>query len=107
VPTPPPAVEKKPAAPIPAQHPSTTLQANKPKHSANEAMSAQEKNRLQAAIDASLEEGEQCMSRKKFDCAISSANTILRLDSSNTRALDMKRKAKEAQDRALSQIDIQ
>ena len=71
-----------------------------------EAVPAQE-NPLQTAIDASLEEGQKCMSRKKFDCAISSANTILRLDSGNAQALEMKRKAKEAQDRALSQIEIQ
>jgi hypothetical protein len=64
-------------------------------------------NGMQVAIDATLDEGENCMTRKKYDCAISSANTVLRLDANNTRGLDMKRKAKEAQDKAMSQIDIQ
>ncbi len=64
-------------------------------------------NSMQVAIDTTLDEGDKCMARKKYDCAISSANTVIRLDSSNARGIEMKRKAKEAQDRALSQIDIQ
>jgi outer membrane biosynthesis protein TonB len=74
--------------------------------SRNEADSNQSAG-LTAAINASLEEGVQCMNRKKFDCAIGNANTVLRLDPGNARARDMKRKAKEAQDRALSQIEIE
>jgi hypothetical protein len=62
---------------------------------------------LAAAINASLDEGSQCMNRKKYDCAIGNANTVLRLDPANAPALDMKHKAKEAQERALSQIEIQ
>ncbi len=62
---------------------------------------------LAMAINASLEEGSRCMALKKYDCAISSANTVLRLDAHNSRALDMKRKAKAAQDKAISQIEIQ
>jgi hypothetical protein len=64
-------------------------------------------NGMQVAIDTTLDEGEKCMARKKYDCALSSANTVLRLDAANTRGMEMKRKAKEAQDKALSQIDIQ
>lgn len=82
--------------------------ADKPKPApAPKAVAPAQNNALQAAIDASMEEGDKCMGRKKYDCAISSANTVLRLDPSNARAQEMKRKAKEAQDRALSQIDIQ
>jgi len=102
----PPTATEKLAAPPATEHPITTPSASKPKQAEKEAAPVQA-NPLQAAIDASMEEGEQCIARKKFDCAISSANTILRLDSRNSRALEMKRKAKEAQDRALSQIDIQ
>jgi len=100
----PPATEK-PAAPPLAEPLVTKPSVSKLKQAAREAVPAQA-NPLQAAIDAGLEEGEKCMGRKKFDCAISSSNTILRLDSRNARALEMKRKATEAQDRALSQIDI-
>lgn len=64
-------------------------------------------NAMQVAIDTTLEEGEKCMARKKYDCAITSANTVMRLDPGNPRGAEMKRKARNAQDRALSQIDIQ
>ena len=64
-------------------------------------------NPMQAAIDGTLEEGEKCMARKKYDCAISNANTVMRLDPGNPRGAEMKRKAKDAQDRALSEINIQ
>ncbi len=62
---------------------------------------------LTVAINASLDEGNRCMARKKYDCAIASASTVLRLDPHNARALDMERKAKAAQNKALSQIEIQ
>jgi len=101
-----PTVTEKPASSSLADHPEATPPIRKPKQAEKIAEPVQA-NPLQTAINASMEEGEQCMARKKFDCAISSANTILRFDSRNARALEMKRKAKEAQDRALSQIDIQ
>lgn len=104
-PAPPPTSTEKPAALPPAEHPITKTPVNKHKQAERETAPTQA-NPLQAAIDAGMEEGEECMARKKFDCAISSSNTILRLDSRNARALEMKRKATEAQDRALSQIDI-
>jgi hypothetical protein len=64
-------------------------------------------NPMQAAIDSTLDEGEKCMSRKKYDCAITSANTVMRLDPGNSQGATLKRRAKDAQDRALSEINIQ
>ena len=62
---------------------------------------------MTGAINASLDEGMQCMNQKKFDCAIANANTVLRLAPGNRQAQDMRRRAKEAQDRAMSQIKIE
>jgi hypothetical protein len=73
----------------------------------DQAPAAKAANPMQAAIDGTLEEGEKCMARKKYDCAISNANTVMRLDPGNPRGAEMKRRAKDAQDRALSEINIQ
>jgi hypothetical protein len=73
----------------------------------DQAPAAKAANPMQAAIDGTLEEGEKCMARKKYDCAITNANTVLRLDPGNPRGAEMKRRAKDAQDRALSEINIQ
>ena len=62
---------------------------------------------MAGAIAASLDEGMQCMNQKKFDCAITNANAVLRLAPANRQAQDMKRRAKEAQERAMSQIRIE
>jgi hypothetical protein len=62
---------------------------------------------LEQVIDASLAEASQCMNRRQYDCVIANANAVLRMASGNRRALDFKRQAKAAQDRALSQIQIQ
>jgi len=61
---------------------------------------------VQSAINASLEEGRRCMASNKYDCAISSANAVLRLAPRNAAALAMKREAEAAQERALSEIEI-
>lgn len=58
------------------------------------------------AVNASLDEGRRCMASKKYDCAISSANGVLRLAPNNRTALAMKREAEAAQARALSEIEI-
>ena len=73
----------------------------------DQAPAAKAANPMQAAIDGTLEEGEKCMARKKYDCAISNANTVMRLDPGNPRGAEMKHRAKDAQDRALSEINIQ
>lgn len=61
---------------------------------------------VQLAINASLDEGRRCMASNKYDCAISSANAVLRLAPRNAAALTMKREAEAAQARALSEIEI-
>lgn len=111
-----PAVTAPAAAAVPAKAANEPIAAgvketsNKSKPSTNVSRKESDGNQsagMAAAINASLDEGAQCMSKKKYDCAIGNANTVLRLDPGNARAQDMKRKAKEAQDHALSQIDIQ
>lgn len=62
---------------------------------------------LESVITESLSEASHCMSQRKYDCAIANANAVLRMDTGNRHALDIKRKAKEAQDKALSQIQIE
>ncbi|MDO8074727.1 hypothetical protein O3299_24600 [Janthinobacterium sp. SUN176] len=62
---------------------------------------------LESVITDSLSEASHCMSQRKYDCAIANANAVLRMDTGNRYALDIKRKAKEAQDKALSQIQIE
>ena len=62
---------------------------------------------LESVITDSLSEASHCMSQRKYDCAIANANAVLRMDKGNRPAQDIKRKAKEAQDKALSQIQIE
>jgi hypothetical protein len=62
---------------------------------------------LDQVINDSLAEATQCMNRKQFDCVIANTSTVLRMAPDNRRAQDMKRQAKQAQERALSQIQIQ
>ena len=62
---------------------------------------------LESVITESLSEASHCMSQRKYDCAIANANAVLRMDKGNRYALDIKRKAKDAQDKALSQIQIE
>jgi tetratricopeptide (TPR) repeat protein len=66
----------------------------------------QKNSELNSSINAILEEGEQCYSRKKFDCAISSANNALRLKSDNERANSLKIRAQNAQKAALDSITV-
>jgi hypothetical protein len=62
---------------------------------------------IRAAIAGSLSEGSSCFSNKKFDCAISNANAVLRLDPRNVQALSLRQRAKAAQDSALNSLSIQ
>lgn len=62
---------------------------------------------LESVITESLSEASHCMSQRKYYCAIANANAVLRMDKGNRYALDIKRKAKDAQDKALSQIQIE
>lgn len=62
---------------------------------------------IRAAIEGSLADGGGCFSNKKFDCAISNADAVLRLDPRNAQALALRRRAKAAQDAALNSLSIQ
>ena len=57
-------------------------------------------------LDA-LKEGYLCLQSKRYDCAIASANVVLRLDPSNTQAQELRQKAKEEQDKAIGGIKVQ
>ena len=62
---------------------------------------------LEFVVNGALDEAMRCMGMKNFDCVIANANIVLRFDPGNDQARVMKRRARDAQDRALSQIDIQ
>ena len=66
-----------------------------------------EKTTILNAVNDSLNDGAKCMQLKKYDCAIANANAVLRISPNNARALEMKRKAKAEQEKALSQINIE
>jgi hypothetical protein len=62
---------------------------------------------IRAAIAGSLADGNSCFSNKKFDCAISNAEAVLRLDPHNEQALSMRKRAKAAQQNALNSMSIE
>ena len=97
-PAPAPAVEK--PAPV-AEKPAKPVKVTPP------AAPVKQTSGLESVITDSLSEASHCMSQRKYDCAIANANAVLRMDTGNRHALDIKRKAKEAQDKALSQIQIE
>ena len=105
VPAPVPVPVPEPApAPVPApvvEKPAKPVKAVPPAAPANKTAG------LEGVITDSLSEASHCMSQRKYDCAIANANAVLRMDTGNRYALDIKRKAKEAQDKALSQIQIE
>jgi len=102
-------VEKPVIPPVVAAEPAAPTQQPKPekKAKAPPPVAAPRDSTIDSAIAASLTEASQCMAQKKYDCVIANADGALRLDSGNARAQEFKRQAKEAQNRALSQIQIQ
>ncbi|WP_143131259.1 hypothetical protein [Noviherbaspirillum humi] len=98
-----PSLEKAPAAAKPVPVPSLPTAPAKPMTGKETAGKSPE---TLAAVQASLDEGADCFKRKKFDCSISSAKAALRLDPRNGQALDLQRRAREAQEKALSEIEI-
>ena len=113
VPAPAPAPVAAPApapepAPAPAPAPAPVVEKPaKPVKAAPPAAPANKADGLESVITESLSEASHCMSQRKYDCAIANANAVLRMDKGNRYALDIKRKAKDAQDKALSQIQIE
>ena len=95
-------------APTPAPAPAPVVEKPaKPVKAAPPAAPANKASGLESVITESLSEASHCMSQRKYDCAIANANAVLRMDKGNRYALDIKRKAKDAQDKALSQIQIE
>jgi hypothetical protein len=62
---------------------------------------------IRAAIAGNLGDGEGCFNNKKFDCAISNADAVLRLDPHNAQAQALLHRAKTAQQAALNSMSIQ
>jgi len=62
---------------------------------------------IRAAIAGNLNEGEGCYASKKYDCAISNADAVLRLDPRNSEAIALRRRAKSAQAAALDNVSIE
>jgi Flp pilus assembly protein TadD len=57
-------------------------------------------------INGMVDEGETCMAAKKYDCAITSARSALRIDSNNGRASQLLRNAEREQRKAMDSITI-
>ncbi|WGS48078.1 zinc ribbon domain-containing protein [Paraburkholderia sp. D15] len=62
---------------------------------------------IRAAIAGSLADGNGCFGSKKYDCAISNADAVLRLDPHNSAALSLRRRSKSAQESALNSMSIE
>ncbi|WP_103704894.1 hypothetical protein [Paraburkholderia eburnea] len=92
-----------PAAPAPHVR-------EKPKKSAAPAdanANSSENATIRAAIAGNLADGNGCFSNKKFDCAISNADAVLRLDPHNAQALSLRKRARAAQQSALNSMSIE
>jgi hypothetical protein len=93
--------QQREAAPAQPSHP----KPRKPTAPAPDA--AAQNPTIRAAIAGSLADGTSCFGNKKYDCAISNADAVLRLDPHNSLALSLRRRAKAAQDAALNSLSIQ
>ena len=62
---------------------------------------------LGAAVASILTQGKSCMDDQKYDCAIASAKNALKLAPDNAAALALLKQARDAQQQALSNIQIQ
>ncbi len=62
---------------------------------------------LSAAVASILAQGKSCMDDQKYDCAIASAKNALKLAPDNAAALALLKQARDAQQQALSNIQIQ
>lgn len=58
------------------------------------------------AVSGILGDGENCMTKKNYDCAITNAKSALRIDPNNEKAKDLQRRADAAQRRAINSIVI-
>jgi hypothetical protein len=99
-------VAQTPAAP-PAQNPTLAPARPKPRKSTRTANADGQNPTVRAAIEGSLADGNLCFSSKKFDCAITNSDAVLRLDPHNSQAMALRRRAKGAQDNALNSLSIQ
>ena len=89
----------------PSAHPKPHKPVASPSTTATDG--ANQNSTIRAAIAGSLSDGNSCFGNKKFDCAISNADAVLRLDPHNGQALALRHRAKSAQDSALNSLSIQ
>lgn len=57
-------------------------------------------------VAGALDDGDACMAKKKYDCAITDAKSALRIEPGNARAQSLKQRAETEQKRALESITI-
>ena len=106
-PAPEPAPEAPPAAPQPEAATTPPVHPKPRKPAAPPADASEQNPTIRAAINGSLADGTRCFGNKKYDCAISNADAVLRLDPRNSQALSLRNRAKSAQDNALNSLSIQ
>lgn len=64
-------------------------------------------NALEGMVTDTLAHGERCFEAKRFDCAITSATTVLRLSPENQQALRLQARAEQEQRAALARIKVE
>lgn len=63
-------------------------------------------NSNKAAITAMLSDANDCMASRRYECAITNARSVLRLDPANAEAVQLEQRANAAQSHALQSISI-
>lgn len=103
-PKPTPISETKPDIPTPVAEPALVAM-KRPTEVRRTPLSADDSS-ASRALAAMVDEGQSCFDNKKFDCAISAANSALRIDPVHAKATQLKRHAETEQKRALDSISI-
>lgn len=93
--------KEKPVAPTAAAK--TAGRTQKP---AGEVRKPPRPTQVSAVVTGGLREGEDCFVRKRYDCAISSANAVLRVEPQNAMAAGLKQRAVQEQRAAMDGISI-
>jgi hypothetical protein len=91
------------AQPKPAPVPVVAKPASSP---ASKPSTASVPNPNKATIAAMLSDASTCMASKRYECAITNAKSVLRLDPGNADAAQLQQRATAAQNQALQSISI-
>lgn len=106
--TAPPPSAQQPVSPQVPSNPTTAAKSpiRIPPKDAGTTRQVEQTSSAATAIAGMIEDAETCMARKKYDCAIASAKSALRVSPGNIRASDILRRAETEQQRALDSIYI-